>query len=384
MAITLIVNPGSTSRKYALYRDGEVLASLIIEQAPDGVAACLSMVGGIETCESWVSDTLEGAVEPALTRFIEKGVIGNVGAITQIGVRVVAPGVQFAKHQVVTETYVRDLEHVAYLVPIHIPLVLSELQQLQEVLPQVPVVAVSDSAFHQTQSAAFTTISLGDETLRRYGYHGLSFSSVVRKLQVQQGGVPARVIVLHVGGGVSVCALKDGKSIATSMGFTPASGMLMGTRGGDVGADALAGYMYTHDIGPVEALEILYRGAGFKAVAGISDLRLLLERAAQGDDAAMLARDAFIEQVAVWVAAHVVRLGGLDAMVLTATALIRNPELRARLLQKLQLFGVSVDVERNEVLIGKEGCIETSGSVPIYVLKTDEMGEMEKVVKTIT
>lgn len=383
MAVTLIVNPGSTSRKYALYRDGVLAARVTIEQAPDGVAACTVLTEGGEVCVPWAHGALTETLQPALAHMVTAGVIGSLGEITAVGVRVVAPGDQFAQHALLTPEYLEALSAVAPLIPVHVPLTLAACAEIAEVLSGVPVVAVSDSAFHQTQPAAYTTVALGDQQYRCSGYHGLSFASVAAQLPTLTGGVPERVVALHVGGGVSVAALRDGQSIATSMGYTPASGVMMGTRGGDVPADVLAVHMERKKLSPEAALYELYTAGGFSASAGVSDLRLLLDRAASGDEAAVRTVTRFVDQVDAWVAGHVMRLGGLDAIVLTATAVLRNPQLRAQLMAPLTPFGVVIDTEKNESLVGKAGVISTPESVPVYVMKTDEMGMMAAAVKTI-
>lgn len=379
MAITLIVNPGSTSRKYALYRDAMALLSVVVEQTGDGVVSCTTEVNGVSAQEPWNEGTLDTALASTLAWATARGLIAGANAITKVVVRVVAPGEQFMAHQQLTRAYYEALAQQAYLVPVHIPIVLKEVRTIWELLPKAQCLAISDSAFHHTMLPEERVQSLGEATIQNFGYHGLSAASISRRLEGVFQGVPARTVVLHVGGGVSVMGLREGKSIATSMGFTPASGIIMGTRGGDVGADALIAYMRLHDLTPTMALDRLYREAGFKALAGVSDLRLLLERAAKHDERAKRALAAFVNQVAGAFAARVVTLGGVDAVVLTATALVRNTSLREQLLAPLQLFGIAIDQDKNHALVGKEGRIEKTGMIPIMVMKTDEMGEMARI-----
>ncbi len=378
MAITLVVNPGSTSRKYALYRDGASLASVQVEGAPTGVQSCVTEVNGVAVCDTWPEADLVSALPRALEFLVAKGIIAHAQSITQVAVRVVAPGEQFATHGPIDDAYIEALARVAYLVPVHIPIVIAEIHALRELLPGVPLIAVSDSAFHQTAYPETTLQSLGIPALRRFGYHGLSVASVVGRVASFVSPAPARIIVVHVGGGVSVTAVKGGRSIATSMGFTPASGMLMGGRGGDVEAGTLLAFMHEHSLSPSDALAHVYTEAGFKAVAGVSDLRMLLEHAAAGEEHAALALKAFLHQLRSWIVSHIVLMGGVDAIVLTATAMQRNPDLRAKIFDRLGLFNLVLDTAKNEALIGKEGRIEAKGSYPVVVLKTDEMGEMAR------
>lgn len=383
MAITLIVNPGSTSRKYALYRDTTLLVSVQVESTPTGTQSCITEVNGVATCTPWPHAGLEAALEHVLRGFVEQGLLANFESIAAVAVRVVAPGSKFAEHAPIDDAYIEALARVAYLVPVHIPIVLSEMHALRELLPKVPLFALSDSAFHQTAYPETTLQSLGIPALRRFGYHGLSVASVARRVSSFVTPLPERVIVVHVGGGVSVTALKAGESISTSMGFTPASGMLMGSRGGDVEAATMLAFMHEHALGPTEALAHLYGEAGFKGVAGVSDLRLLLEHAAAHDEQATLVLKSFLHQLRSWIVSHIVLMGGVDAIVLTATAMQRNPDLRAKLCERLDLFNVKLDAEKNDVLISKEGRIEATGSIPVVVMKTDEMGEMAVTLQAL-
>lgn len=382
MAITLVVNPGSTSRKYAFYRDTTCLAQVSVELTDSLSQFCVTEVKGVATCETWAADSLDTALAHTLTWAMRQGLLADRADIVTVAVRVVAPGARFQKHQPLDATYLEALRDAAYLVPVHIPIVLRELAAISDLLPGARCLAVSDSAFHATMWPQVRTQSLPGATFTNYGYHGLSCASIARRLAATFGTVPKRTVVLHIGGGVSIAALHDGEAVATSMGFTPASGVMMGTRGGDIGADAMLAYMRQHALAPVEALAHLYEASGFKALTGVSDLRLVMERAACGDEAAHLALTSFVQQVATEVAARCLLLGGVDAVVLTGTASVRNPALRAKLLAPLHLLGIVVSAEKNDGLVGKEGRLETADSVPIMVMVTDEMGEMARIAAT--
>jgi acetate kinase len=378
MAITLVVNPGSTSRKYAFYREGTCLAHVAIEMNDTNIESCITDVHGVSTCEKWSAETVDAALAKTMDWAITQGLVADYTSITKVAVRVVAPGDFFAVHRPIDTVYKEALLVAAYLVPVHIPIVLAELAVIAELFPATPCVAISDSAFHATMWPQVSLQSLGSEQIKNYGYHGLSFASISHRLETSFGVMPKRTVVLHIGGGVSVAALYEGKAVATSMGFTPASGVVMGTRGGDVGADAMLAYMREHDLTPTDALLHLYRHSGFKALVGVADLRLVMERAAMHDEKAHLAFTGFVQQVATEVVSRALLMGGIDALVLTGTASVRNPELRARLIAPLALIGVMLDQEKNDGLIGKEGRIEMPHGIPVMVMKTDEMGEMVK------
>lgn len=389
MGITLVVNPGSSSRKYALYRDGEVLCQISFEETSNGFCWTLVQNGVQKVSEIISAKTFAHSLQNAISYACEHSIIKDKGEITDIGIRIVTPGSLFTQHATIDKKYITALEEAVPIAPLHIPGTLNEIESCQSVLPEARLVGVSDSAFHTTIPEHISTISIPQADaqrfdIKRFGYHGLSFASISRRLPQKFGSMPRRVIVLHVGSGVSITALQDGVSVSTSMGYSPASGLIMGGRGGDVTGGVVAALSIRKKLQGEKIYEYLYKESGFKGVAGVRDLRLLLERVASCDPNAQKALDMFIYQVHSWIGAHAVLLGGVDAIVMTATASVRNPHLRSLLLSKLELFGVELDVNRNEALVGKEGFIHAeSSAVQIAVMNTDEMGEIDRIVREI-
>lgn len=389
MEVAFIVNPGSTSRKYALYKDTVCVTKFFCEAT--GTGFCMSVVAhGVKVVEKELTATeFNNAATHAMEYALESGQLDSVQDITHVAVRVVAPGTFFTKHRVIDAEYISQLKKVEDVAPLHIPDLISEIESIQKTLPDTRLFAVSDSAFHTTIPEYINTVSIPrvdarEFDIRRFGYHGLSMSSVSRRLKAQFGEVPERTIVCHVGGGVSIAALRNGESVSTSMGYSPVSGLIMGSRGGDITAGVTAALTVFKKLRGKKLYEYLYKESGFKGVAGVSDLRLVLERNASGDADAKLAVDMFVHEFHSWIGAHVATLGGVDAIVLTATASERNPALRALLLSGLEVFGIEVDEEKNNECIGREGMIQKEGqSVKIAVMKTDEMGEIDRVVTSL-
>jgi acetate kinase len=388
MASTLIVNPGSTSRKYALYTDGVCVVVLFCEATGAGFCANVIRNGVKISEEKMTANEFAHSVKYAVTYLTDHTEAPSNG-IDRVGVRVVAPGTHFMAHRTIDSEYIQKLKEIEDVAPLHIPGLIQEIKSIEKVLPGTAIYGISDSAFHETVPAYISTVSIPKEDalkydIRRFGYHGISIASIARRLAEKLGEVPARTIVCHVGGGVSVAALKDGKSISTSMGYSPVSGTIMGSRGGDLTAGVVAALTVFKRLHGKKLYDYLYKESGFKGVAGVSDLRLVLERRASGDPDAVLAIDMFVHEVHSWIGAHATLLGGVDAIVLTATAAERNPAVRSLLLSGLELFGVEIDAERNDSLVGAEGFIHTEGSkVKVLVLKTDEMGEMEREVQDL-
>ncbi len=382
MARTLIINPGSTSRKYALYHNGMRKAVVFCEATGKGFEATLTVEGKVVLHELLSATQFTHALSYALDCLEDKDILSARHDITHVGMRIVAPGSYFMQHRIVDEVYVAKLRDCASVAPLHIPVVLDEIAASQKELSHTSIAAVSDSAFHSSIPEHVRRISISKADAERYdiqrfGYHGLSIASVARRVPELLGTMPRRTIVCHIGGGVSIAALSDGVSVATSMGYTPASGMIMGSRGGDVTAGVLATLVQKKKLSGKRLYEYLYQESGFQGVAGVRDLRLVLEHAAQGKEDAQLALNMFAHQAQAWIGSHVVQLGGLDAIVLTATAVERNPYVRSLLMDGLEVFGVHVDHDKNDSCISCEGVISAASSdVQVLVMKTDEMGEV--------
>ena len=389
MATTFIVNPGSTSRKYALYKDG-VCANVFFCEATGG-GYCMSIIeNGVKISEKKLTATeFSHSASAAVAYIVQKGAVASVQAITHVGIRVVAPGTYFTTHRTIDAEYVAKLKQIEDVAPLHVPGLIDEIKAVAKALPDAALFGISDSAFHTTIPEHVSTISIPRADalkfdIKRFGYHGLSFASIARRLEVQFGAVPERTIVLHIGGGVSVGALKNGKCIATSMGYSPVSGMIMGSRGGDITAGVVAALTVFKKLRGKKLYEYLYKESGFKGVSGVSDLRLVLERKALGDPDAILAVNMFVHELHSWIGAHVATLGGLDAVVLTATASERNPDLRKLILSNLSVFDIEIDDVKNNDAIGRESFLHPDESnVRIAVMKTDEMGEIDKIIQSL-
>ncbi len=387
MAITLIVNPGSSSKKYALYDGNQLLLSAHVEHDPRGVTLCLSVNGTADRCES----ISEAAFTTSLLDFLERAINENVLAsstdIAVVGVRVVAPGTYFATHRIVDDDYIALLEKKADTAPLHIPHTLKELMIVRRALPHARLVAASDSAFHRTMPAHAKSYSIPAKEaaaldLYRFGYHGLSVASITHRLSTVGIATAARVVVCHIGSGVSVTAVAAGQSVETTMGYAPGSGLIMGSRAGDLDTGALLALMRTRNLKPADAEMYIQTYGGLRGLGQEGDLRLLLEKRAHGEAAATLAIDCFVYQLQKAIGASVAALGGIDALVFTATASERSPVLRALLMERLAGFGIVLDTERNLSLVGKEGIISPAGAaVTVAVLKTNEAHEIKRITE---
>lgn len=220
MAYTLIVNPGSTSRKYALYAGTECRYTVLYEDTGNGYRMCAVASGACDRDVAVDASAYQNAITHALGHMIAQGVLRAVTEVMAVGVRVVAPVPQVRQHATIDEAYLAALTAAAPYAPRHIPPLLNEIHACQEQLPNATLVAVSDSAFHTTIPVESRTISVAaadakQYALERYGYHGLSVASIVRRVAQVVRTVPPRLIVCHIGGGISVTAVRDGHSVAT-------------------------------------------------------------------------------------------------------------------------------------------------------------------------
>lgn len=382
MAFTLVINPGSSSKKFALFRETTLILDAYVERSDDGFLMC-SIIGGVQQ----KCDLLDiKAYKNSLRNFLQLAELSEYQIksedITRVALRVVAPGTYFQKHQLITEVYADKLRASSDLAPLHIPHVLQEIETVRQFLPQATLIGVSDSAFHATMPEVARRYSLpptdaAELDMYRFGYHGLSVSSVMRRSERVCDQTFSKVIVCHIGSGVSVTALKDGVSIDTSMGYAPGSGVVMGSRAGDVDAGALLALMQQKHLKPNDAQVYLQSQGGLRALGGESDLRLLLDRKACGDAAATLAIEAFVYHLQKTIGAYSAILGGVEAIYLTATAAERSSALRSALLRPLGSLGIILDENKNQAGVSRDGIISaTDSKVLVAVIKTAEAEEL--------
>jgi acetate kinase len=323
------------------------------------------------------------ALQEVLNIAKREKVVTSLADITHIAVRIVAPGSYFQTHRKIDEKFIGKLLRCESILPLHIPPVLEEITSVNKLLPKATLVGASDSAFHATIPSTHTKYSLRDAEnleVRRYGYHGLSVGSIVCKLPEVLGSVPARTVVAHIGSGVSITALKDGQSIYNSMGYTPASGVMMGSRAGDMDPGALIEVLNRTETKLSGGHRYIQSNGGFAGLLGVSDLRTVLNREQHGDVAAKEAMEIFIFNIQSQIATAVTALRGVDALVLSATAMERNPDLRKKILSGLEFLGITLDEKCNDSFLNRSGVISLKNSVVrVALVPTDEMGEMARV-----
>jgi len=381
----LIVNSGSTSKKYALACQGRVLARAHLERTYAGGYQFVVTVDEREYIQEIAPELRKKASVIFLETCVRLKVLLSTDEVKTIAFRIVAPGTYFTQHRVLGLGMLERLRGVCALAPAHIRVTLEDIEEVAEGLPKRKLLGISDSAFHTTMPAVSRHYALDPEfaatyDVYRFGYHGLSAAGITYMLK-RNNTLPKRLVVVHVGGGVSVTAVEEGKSVDTSMGFLPLTGVPMATRAGDLDAGALFGLLARTGESTEQLLRRLYHDSGLVQYAnlGTGGFKDILIAAKVGNTQAAQALSKYSYHLRKELAAAVAVLGGVDTVVLTGTALVRSPRLRAHTIDGLSFLGIILDAQKNELCGSGEGRIEASDRVPIYVIQTREMEEMARV-----
>lgn len=322
----------------------------------------------------------EEAVKMLLEKLTSSGVIQSLEEIDGIGHRVVHGGERFSDSVTITEEVINEIEEVSELAPLHNPANLTGIRAFRDILPEVPSVAVFDTAFHQTMPEQSYLYSLPYEYykeygIRKYGFHGTSHKYVSQRAS-ELLGLPLdqlRLISCHLGNGASIAAIENGKSIDTSMGFTPLAGVTMGTRSGNIDPALIPYIMDKTGKTANEVMNVLNKESGMLALSGFSsDLRDITQRAKDEDERAELALEVFAERIHKYLGSYAARMHGVDAIIFTAGVGENSTEIRERVLKGLEFMGVYWDQSLNNIR-GKEAFINYPHSpVKVIVIPTNE------------
>ncbi len=383
MSKTIAINAGSSSLKWKLYEmpAEETIASGIVDRIGLSNSNFSIKYQGKKHEEILDIENHEQAVELLLKRLVELDIIGDLSEIEGVGHRVVAGGETFKGSVEVTDKVIDQITELFGLAPLHNPPNLIGIQAFRNVLPNITSVAVFDTSFHQTMPPVNFLFSLPYEyyeefDIRRYGAHGTSHQYVAQRT-AELLGKPfeeLKIITLHLGNGASVTAVENGKSIDTSMGFTPLSGLTMGTRTGDIDPSIVPYLMDNLELTDVQDLiDIFNNESGLKGISGISsDMRDIEDAADEGNERAELALRIFEDKVRNFIGQYIVKMQGVDAIVFTAGIGENSPETRENIMKNLEFMGIKLDPEKNNVR-GEERIISTDDSTAaVLLVPTDE------------
>ena len=319
-----------------------------------------------------ISFVLEVLLKP------EYDLIKSLDEIGAVGHRIVHGGEMFSQSVLIDDEVIEEIEKCIDLAPLHNPAGLAGIKAAKNALPNVPMVAVFDTAFHQTMDPKAYVYQIPyryytSYKIRKYGFHGTSHKYVATRVSELEGKADLKVINCHLGQGASICAIKDGKSVDTSMGLTPLAGIPMATRCGDIDPAIIPYIMKRDNLGPEDIEEILNKQAGAWGVSGVSsDYKDIEDGYMMGDQRSILTLDSQAYKVAQYIGQYMISLGGLDVLTFAGGVGENGIETRERVCKYLEPFGVKLDLEANKIR-GKEKCISTEDSkIKVYVIPTNE------------
>jgi len=381
----LIVNCGSSSIKYQLHDTiaGCALANGIVSNIGEEVSYLNHEAGGMLLSHAVVSPTHRAGFEIVIETLLsnEYGVLPKISEVLAVGHRIAHGGNAFTESTLITEEVIRKIEEIVPLAPLHNPANLLGVREAMRLLPNVPHVAVFDTTFHQTMSPVTYLYALPYEYyerygIRRYGFHGTSCQYVSEQAAKFLGKPLAKLkmVICHLGNGVTLDAIAGGKSIDTSMGFTPLEGLMMGTRSGNIDPGVI--FFLNRKVGlSVDQIDdILNRKSGLLGISGISnDIRKVIDGAESGNKRCQLALDMFAYRVRKYIGSYAAALGGINTLVFTAGIGENSPCLRAKICRGLEFLGIAIDDDTNETAVGRQQVISKPGaSVETLVIPTDE------------
>ena len=396
----LVLNAGSSSLKMCLYAmDGikpltepeTVLAVGEIERiATAGTRLQITIGQGPQVSRTVTAANIAEAADQMMALLLAPDTNGgNTLTMDAVGHRIVHGGPQFVSPVRIDAAVVKELQDLVALAPLHMPGCVAGVEAGLRLLPNTSAVAVFDTAFHHDLPDVTAQYALPRELtaahhLRRYGFHGISYQYVTERALLALGRAAAgtRLILCHLGGGASVCAVKDGRSVDVSMGFTPLEGLIMGTRSGDVDAGLVLYLLKTLHMSADDVEKMLNKQSGLLGLSGLSDDVRDLEKATlEGNAAALAALEAFAYRVRKYIGAYAAALGGLDALIFTDKIGAHATLTRSRICQGLDFLGLALDPTRNVDTSGPTpAAIGTGDGQKVWVVPTDEERQIAREV----
>ncbi len=381
----LVINCGSSSLKYQFINmsDESVLAKGLVERIGiEGSVLKHEKAGQDKVVIEEVMKNHKDAINLVLKALVDPGhgAVKSLDEVDAVGHRVVHGGEKFANSVLITDEVIAAMKECIELAPLHNPPNIIGIEACQELLPNVPMVGVFDTAFHQTMPVESYIYPLPYELyeengIRRYGFHGTSHKYVSERVAALTGKSleGMKVVTCHLGNGASLTAIKDGKSFDTSMGMTPLEGLVMGTRCGDIDPAIVTFLMNKKNMNAEEMDNLMNKKSGVLGISGVSsDFRDIEGAAAQGNKRAQLALDKFAYTVRKYIGSYAAAMGGLDVVVFTAGLGENSADTRAQICEGLEFLGVTVDAGKNNIR-GKEAEISKDGAkVKVFVIPTNE------------
>ena len=378
--IILSVNAGSSSLKFTGFEmpSEDVLISGVFERIGIDNSFYTIKVNGEKIKKEVELPNHKVAFEILIKELMDNKIVESLDEIKGVGHRIVQGGAYFDKTEIATEDVIAKIDELATLAPLHNPPAIIGIRAAMEVMPNAMQTVVFDTAFHQTMAPTEYMYAVPyswytEYGIRKYGAHGTSHKYVALRMNEILGRNDTKLITCHIGNGASISAVKDGKCMDTSMGLTPNAGLIMGSRCGDMDATVVTYAMQKTGLSAKEMDTVLNKQSGLLAVSGVSsDSRDVEDGIKAGNERCILAQEMYVKRIVEYIAKYYVLLGGCDAIIFTAGVGENSIDTRKSVLEKLEVLGIKVDVEANNVR-GIETKITTDdSSIPAYIIPTNE------------
>ena len=374
------INAGSSSLKFQLFNmdNEEVIVSGLFERIGIDSSCYTLKYNGEKITEEIDLPDHTTAVNILLDKLVSLNIIKSLDEIDGVGHRVVQGGDKYDKSVIITDDVINDIENLKELAPLHNPAGLLGIRAFKEALPEVKMVAVFDTSFHQTMPRESYLYPVPyawyrDYKVRKYGFHGTSHRFIVEQVKKLTGKDNLKVISCHIGSGASIAAVDSGKCIVTTMGFTPLAGIMMGTRSGDVDPSIIPYIMEKEGKNASEVIDDLNKKSGLIGMSEVSsDYRDIQKGMSEGDEGCILANDKMIKTIVGYIANYYVLLGGADVITFTAGLGENSIALRATIMEKLSCLGIKVDSEANNCNGEIRKISADDSSALVYVIPTNE------------
>ena len=374
------INAGSSSLKFSLFdmNDESVIASGNFERIGIDGSFYTIKYNGEKISQDVLLNTHTDAVKILFEKLISLGVIKSLDEIDGVGHRIVHGGSKYSSSVLVDDEVISNINECKSFAPLHNPAHILGINAFREILPDVPMSVVFDTAFHQSMDEVSYLYPVpyswySDYQVRKYGAHGTSHKYIAESVRKILGRDNFKLISCHIGNGGSICAIKDMKCIDTSMGFTPLAGIMMGTRSGDIDPSIIPYVMEKEGKNASEIIDDLNKKSGLIGLSEFSsDMRDIVSKCDEGDSKAILAKNKYVRRVVDYISQYYVLLGGADMIVFTAGVGENNVPIRREICEKLSCLGIKLDLDKNNIRGEMVKISSNDSSVDVYVIPTDE------------
>lgn len=374
------INAGSSSLKFSLFdmTDESVITSGVFERIGMDGSCYTIKYNGEKISEEVVLENHTAAVKTLFDKLLTLNIIESLDEINGVGHRIVQGKDLYSESVLITDKVVEDLDSIKAFAPLHNPGAVMGIKAFKEVVPNVPMTVVFDTAFHQTMEKETYLYPVPykwytEYGVRKYGFHGTSHRFIANSLKDYLGRGDFKLISCHIGNGGSICAIENMKCVDTSMGFTPLAGIMMGTRSGDIDPSIIPYVMELEGKNASEIIDDLNKQSGVLGLSEFSnDLRDLVEKCNEGEEQAIITKNKYVRRIVDYIAQYYVLLGGADAIVFTAGVGENNIPIRREICEKLSCLGVKIDLDLNNTRGEFKKISANDSRIDVYVIPTNE------------